>query len=152
MAAIVIIALFALWANPLIGLFINIGIDKHPDKQKKYVLLSVGTTTVIGLALLTGISTASLHVDYFLLGLFHLAICLLLWIGASLNDKPVSISILSIASMVIVVESGYVSSISFLLAISESGSSRSIRINNSTFYRVYNRGFAVHQLPVVPVC
>lgn len=60
-----IIALFALWANPLIGLFINIGIDKRPNEQKKYVLFSVGTIAIIGLALFTGMSTASRDVDYF---------------------------------------------------------------------------------------
>ncbi len=138
-----IIALFALWANPLIGLFINIGIDKRPEEQKKYVLLSVGTIAVIGLALFTGISTVSLYIDYFLLGLFYLAICVLLWIGVSLNDKPVSV--LSIVLMVIVFGSGYLlSTIGMLIlgvGVAESEPSRSVRINNSTLYREYNLGF-----------
>ncbi len=138
-----IIALFSLWANPLIGLFINTGIDKRPDKQKKYVLLSVGTIAIIGLALSTSISTASLYVDYFLLGLFYLAICVLFWIGASLNGKPVSI--LSIVLMVIVFGSGYLlSTIGMLflgIGLARSEPSRSVRINNSTLYREYNREF-----------
>lgn len=143
MEAIVIIALFALWVNPLIGLLINIEIDKRPDQKKKYVLLSVGTITIIGLALFTGISTASLYVDYFLLGLLYLAICVLLWIGASLNDKPVSI--LSIVLMVIVFGSGYLlGTIGMLIlgiGVAESEPSRTVRINNSTLYREYNLGF-----------
>ncbi len=140
MGAIVIVALFALVANPIISLILVEATKPRPHWRKKLVRVSAGILALVILALFTNVSTSSGTTDWAFLGLFHLSICVLLWLGASLNDKPVSI--LSIVLMVIVFGSGYLSSISFLLVVSESEPSRSIRINNSTLYREYNRGFA----------
>jgi hypothetical protein len=91
MDAIFYIALFSLVANPIIGLALVKGSKHRPDQQKKLMRVSVGVLAFVSLALFVDVSTSSDAADWLFLGLFHLAVCVLLWLGTSLKNKVSSI-------------------------------------------------------------
>lgn len=89
MGTIFTIALFSLVANPIIGMILVKGNRNRPDRQKMLARVSVGTLALVSLALFTNVSTSSDAVDWVFLGLFYLAICILLWLGTSKKTKSV---------------------------------------------------------------
>jgi hypothetical protein len=144
MDAIFYTALFSLVANPIIGMALVKGSKHRPDQQKKLMRVSVGVLAFVSLALFVDVSTSSDAADWLFLGLFHLAVCVLLWLGTSLKNKVSSIS--STILLVFVFGLSYLLSTIGLLGLAfimdNFEPSRSIRINNSIIYREYGRGNA----------
>lgn len=134
MDTVFFIALFSLAANPIISLILVKATKPRPNWRKRLVHISTGILALIILALLTNISTSSGATDWAFLGLFHLAICVLLLVGASLENKITSI--FSIALLVFVFGVSYLLSTIGILGLAfimgEQEPSRSVRINNST--------------------
>lgn len=144
MGAIFIIALFSLVANPIIGMVLVKGNRNHPDRQKLLARVSVGTLAFVSLALFTNVSTSSDAVDWVFLGLFYLAVCVLLWLGTSGKNK-ISLIFSSVLLVILFGLSYFFSTMGLLgvaFIVGEFEPSRSVRINGSTLYREYGRGNA----------
>ncbi|QJD79911.1 MraY family glycosyltransferase [Spirosoma rhododendri] len=144
MEAIFIIALFSLVANPIIGMILVKVNRNRPDRQKMLARVSVGTLAFVSLALFTNVSTSSDAIDCVFLGLFYLAICVLLWLGTSKKNK-VSLIFSSVLLVILFGLSCLFSTIGILglaFIVGEFEPSRSVRINGSTLYREYGRGNA----------
>lgn len=144
MGTIFTIALFSLVANPIIGMILVKGNRSRPDRQKMLARVSVGTLALVSLALFTNVSTSSDAVDWVFLGLFYLAICILLWLGTSKKNK-VSLILCSVLLVILFGLSYFFSTMGFLgvaFIVGEFEPSRSVRINGTTLYREYGRGNA----------
>jgi hypothetical protein len=154
MMTIWLISLIALWVNPIICFVISRQTKSKPDQRKKFFLFAVWTISIIAFGLLTKISTASIEADWFILAIFHFAVCVLLWIG--LYQKNKIISVLSVLVMIFVFGVGYLLSTIGILGLGfitgEYEPSKDIRINNSTVYREYGLGNATTSWGGTKVC
>ena len=136
--------LIALWVNPIISFLIVYFTKSKIRIYKNLIIYSIFINSIVVFCLLTNISTTAIEVDFFILAIFHFAICILLWLG--FFHKKEIIKVFSILIMFMAFTIGYFLSTVGILGIAffagDFEPAKELRINNSIVYKEYGLGNA----------